>query len=249
MPAPPAILNDVLAAHAVLRPAGEDVWTVLPGDAPSPPYDGRARTYDRLVGSRLYNRIAWGTSPAAYAAFARRAVQSGEAALLDVGCGTLVSTAAVHAASGRPTILVDLSLDMLRVARHRLLSITGCVPGHLVLLQADVRRLPFRDGSFGAILFPGMLHLFEDIEVIARGLSRVTAPAGQVFMTSLVTDRWIGARYLGALYRAGEVAHPRSAAALVDRLGGGAAALAVSLPIGLEGNMAFLTAEIADPAA
>lgn len=249
MAEPPALLAATLAADAVPQLAGNDIWSVLPADTPAPAYDGRAKLYDRLIGNRLYNRIAWGTSPAAYADFARRAAQSGDGAFLDAGCGSLVSTAAVHAASGRPTILVDLSLDMLRVARERLVATAGRLPGHLVLLQADIRRLPFRRASFGAVLCPGMLHLFEDVEAIARGLARVTAPAGRVFMTSLVSDRRFGVRYLAALHRAGEVAQPRTAALLVDRLGADASGMALSLPIDVRGNMAFLAAEIPRAAA
>ena len=131
-------LAGIVRSDATLRALGDGVWSALPAGAPSQPYDGRARLYDRLIGNGLYNRVAWGTSPASYASFAERAVRHGQGPVLDAGCGTLVSTAAAHARSGRPTVLVDLSADMLRAGRERLLALAGGAPRHVVLLQADL---------------------------------------------------------------------------------------------------------------
>ncbi|WP_067738585.1 class I SAM-dependent methyltransferase [Novosphingobium naphthalenivorans] len=236
------ILDGLLTAGGPLRLIEEGIWSVMPADTVSQPYDGRARLYDRLIGSRIYNRLAWGTSPASYTAFARKAAQSGTGALLDAGCGTLVSTAAVHAGASRPTILVDLSTDMLRAARNRLVALAGRVPEQVVLVQADLTALPFRDGAFGSVLCPGMLHLFEDVEAITLELARVADPAACLFATSLVAERWLGKRYLSALHRAGEVAHPRRFAELTSRLNGPASGLETPIDARLAGSMAFLTA-------
>lgn len=238
----PAELASLLEAGTAARPVEDRIWSVLAPDAAGQRYDGRARAYDALIGSALYNRIAWGTSPAAYAAFARGAAQHGPGALLDAGCGTLVSTAAVHAASGRPTVLVDLSLDMLRAGRDRVRALAGAVPEHLHFLQADLRALPFRKQAFGSVLAPGMLHIFDDLETVTRELARVTAPEGALFASSLVSDRWLGARYLGVLHGAGEVAPPRSLTELVARLEGASSGLAAPVAARREGNMAFVTA-------
>ncbi|MCT2397948.1 class I SAM-dependent methyltransferase [Novosphingobium mangrovi (ex Huang et al. 2023)] len=198
--------------------------------------------YDWLIGNRVYNRLAWGTSPEAYTAFAGEAARSGSGTLLDAGCGTLVSTAAVHAGSRRPTVLVDLSTDMLKVARDRLVRLHGRMPDHVVLLQADLQALPFRDGAFGAVLSPGMLHLFGDVEAITRELARVAVPDAAIFATSLVAERWLARRYLAALHRAGEVARPRPFAELVSRLNTPDSGLAVPVEARIDGSMAFVTA-------
>lgn len=231
---PPDFLREARADGVVLRSIADGVWSALPGGAPSQPYDGRARLYDRLIGNRFYNRIAWGTSPAAYGAFAGSAAGSGGGTLLDVGCGTLVSTAAVHARTARPTVLVDLSADMLLAARQRLTAIAGRAPPHIAFVQADVLHLPFRPAAFGAVLCPGMVHLFEDVEALAGELTRVAAPGASLFLSSLVADRRLSALYLGALHRAGEVARPRTSAELLRRLPRAAAAR-------IEGGMAFVT--------
>lgn len=236
----PEWLHGALGPGRALRPVADGIWSALSEGAPSAPYDGRAKLYDRLIGGRLYNRIAWGTSPAAYTVFAARAAASGEGALLDAGCGTLVSTAAAHAASGRPTVLVDVSADMLRAGRDRLVAHAGRLPAHLALVQADVLDLPFRDAAFGSVLCPGLLHLFEDVEGLARALARVAAPTARLHLSTLVTDRPLGRRYLAALHRAGEVASPRDLATLAARLTASAALSDVTLT--REGNMAFVTA-------
>ena len=221
---------------------GERIWSVLPPDTLGQRYDGRAKAYDALIGNRFYNAVAWGTSPVSYTAFAGTAAQHGAGPMLDAGCGTLVSTAAVHAASGRLTVLVDLSLDMLAAGRDRIRALAGCVPDHLCFLQADITDLPFHDGAFGAVLNPGMLHLFADTDRVTRELARVTAQDGAIYMSSLVNDRWIGARYLALLHGAGEVAPPRGFAALTERLNAPLSGLASPVAMRREGNMAFATA-------
>lgn len=40
------------------EPVIESSWA-----APESVYDRRAAAYDAMVGSRLYNRLAWGTDP------------------------------------------------------------------------------------------------------------------------------------------------------------------------------------------
>ncbi len=237
-----ALLAEVLAPGCEARAVDDDIWSVLPADTPSQPYDGRARLYDQLIGNRVYNRIAWGTAPQDYTAFAQEAADWGDGPLLDAGCGTLVSTAAVHAQSQRPTILLDLSIDMLRVARDRLKSLT-VQPRTVVFLQADLRQLPFRDHVFGALLCPGMLHLFDNVEPITAELARVADGGARLFASSLVADRWVGRQYLALLHRAGEVARPRTAAELLMRLRGAASGLAAPAAVRKTGNMLFVSAQ------
>ncbi len=121
----PSLLYDAVDDGKAIRSAGRGIWTALPADSLGQPYDKRAAIYDWLIGNKLYNRILWGTSPEDYRAFAMEAAQSNAGPFLDVGCGSLVSTASVHAQSNRPTVLVDLSLGMLDAARDRLESLVG----------------------------------------------------------------------------------------------------------------------------
>lgn len=240
----PPLLADLLLDAAAPHPAGGGLWSVLPPDEPGQRYDRRAAAYDRVVGSGLYNRLLWGSSPRAYAAFATRAVRAGTGPLLDAGCGSLVFTAAAYARTDRPLVLVDRSLGMLAAARDRLAATGGYRPDRVVLLQADLLHLPFRAAAFGTVLCMGMLHLFDDPAPVAAELARVAGPDGAVFMTSLLAERAVGRRYLSLLHRAGEVAAPRTQAALL-------AALAAPLPGPVvcerEGSMGFIVAGTRPP--
>jgi len=106
---PPALLQGILGDGQELRPVGDDIWSTLPGDAHGQRYDRRARLYDALVGSPAYNRLAWGSAPRSYSAFAERAVRSADGPFLDAGCGSLLFTANGYARARRPLLLVDLA--------------------------------------------------------------------------------------------------------------------------------------------
>jgi len=241
----PALLSEALLDGRRARPAGDGIWSVLSADTPAQRYDRRAKLYDRVVGSAIYNRLLWGSSPRSYAAFARQAMRSGSGPLLDAGSGSLVFTAEVHARTERPLVLVDRSIGMLEAARARLLRIAGRVPDDVVFLQGDLHDLPFRPGTFGSVLCMGMLHLFEELSGVVSELVRVTEPGGELLLTSLVAERAIGKRYLAMLHRAGEVAPPRTQAQLLAELRGLGSGWPVSMRAEREGSMAFVVARSA----
>lgn len=240
-PGSPGLIAGLIDGR-VLRPAGEHVYSVLPVDAPSQQYDRRAAAYDRVVGSRLYNRLFWDSSPAAYAAFAERAVRSAGGPLLDAGCGSLVFTADVYAPSDRPLVLMDQSLGMLHAGRDRLSRAAGHVPEQVVLLQGDLRDLPFHAGCFRTVLCMGMLHLLDDINGIVSALAKAMHADGCMFMTSLIAHRWIGERYLRLLHRAGEVAKPRTIDQLLRELRTTGLDFLDPDAIHVDGSMAFIAA-------
>jgi len=235
-------IHDVMQPQFSLREIGDRLWSALPPDRPTPEYDGRARLYDLLVGSRIYNRLAWGVSPQTYEAFAASAKAAASGPFLDAGCGTLVSTVHVHARSRRPTVLLDLSRDMLLAAQRRLVAEYGCLPDHLFFLQADLMDLPLAKNTFETIISPGMVHLFEDIESFAAGLARVAKPGFPLFLSSLVSERTISRLYLHALHRAGEVARPRTGDQVLTRLRKLGPALTLIEDARLEGSVLFAKA-------
>jgi SAM-dependent methyltransferase len=178
-------------------------------------YDGRAAAYDRLVGSRLYNRLAWGTDPAEYAAFARRAVTSASGPLLDVAAGTATATAILYRISNRAITITDRSTDMLRLAAERIAGSAELRPGRR-FVQADAFDLPFEGGGFDTVLCLGFLHLVDDPVGFVDGLRAQARPGGRVFISSLVAGHRVGDGYLRLLHRLGEVATPRTANELAD---------------------------------
>src|SRR4051794_4118275 len=110
-----------LAQGRALRPvAGGEVASVLAVDEARGAYDRHAAIYDRLIGTRSYNRIVWGADVADYRSFAAEATDTATGPLLDAGCGTAVFSEAAYQEANRPLALVDRSLGMLARAADRL---------------------------------------------------------------------------------------------------------------------------------
>lgn len=207
------------------EPVIESAW-----DAPESVYDRRAATYDAMVSSRLYNRLAWGTDPADYAAFAREAVESGTGPLLDVAAGTATATADAYLAGSRPVVITDRSRGMLALAAQRL-TIDGRPRAHTRFVQADAFALPFPPGGFETVVCLGFLHLVDDPVPFVDGLRAQLRPGGRLFASSLVAATTVGTRYLRFLHRAGEMATPRTADQLADLFG---------VPVRRRASMAYL---------
>jgi SAM-dependent methyltransferase len=179
-------------------------------------YDGRsAALYDRVVGTRIYNRLVWGDSPANYAEFAKNALrEASDSWLLDAGGGSLLFTADAYAKSARPILVLDQSVSMLARARRRLVERVGRMPDNVVLLQGDLLNLSgFVPGSIGTILCLGVLHHIDAAADLVANLGALLVPGkGRMHFTTLITSgRWSDS-YLRSLYRSGGFAPPRSAA-------------------------------------
>lgn len=235
------------ALQQILSPSFEPwivepgIWSVLPRTTPPERYDARAKIYDLVVGSHTYNQVLWGSSASKYSRFSDTSLSARKSGWhLDAGCGSLIFSAQAYARHPeRAVVLLDNSLGMLRQARSRLEKLELARTAPLLLLQADLQALPFRDGIFDTVLSMGVLHLFPDPERMLRELSRVLAPSGAVFLSSLVLGRPLGNAYLRLLHLSGEVARPRSSAeirALVHRHVAGA------LRLRRKGSMLFVEA-------
>jgi SAM-dependent methyltransferase len=230
-------LDALLAPGRTLRPARADVLSALPASHKDARYDRHAAVYDRLIGNALYNRLAWGTSPAAYRAFAAEAVAAGEGPFLEGGCGTALFTAAAYREASRPLVLVDQSLAMLERAAARLVGAPA------TLVQADLLDLPFSPHRFATVACFGTLHVLEDPWAALVALREQLAPGGRFLASMLVTDRAAGRAYLSALHRRGEVGPPRRA----DELAAAARELfGASVDVRCTGSMAWLRATAGD---
>jgi ubiquinone/menaquinone biosynthesis C-methylase UbiE len=212
-PATDSDLQGLLSPAVTPRVVEPGIWSVLPHGSPAR-YDARVKAYDAVVGSQLYNDFVWGSSASKYRRFAESCMYAGSNGWhLDAGCGTLIFSARAYSLHpDRPVVLLDHSLGMLRQARARLRRVAPHRQAPLVLLQADLQDLPFRDHVFETVLSMGVLHLFPDPERVLAGLNRVLAPSGSLFLNSLVLGRRLGNAYLHVLHFCGEVARPRSAA-------------------------------------
>lgn len=120
-------------------------------------------------------------------------------AVLEVGCGfgqhLAVAAERVDRVAG-----VDLSLAFLVLARKRL-------NGRGVLLAAEAERLPFRDGSFAALIAADVIeHLADPLEAI-REMGRVLDRGAPLFLSTpnrltLAAEPHVGLWGVGYLPRA-----------------------------------------------
>lgn len=94
--------------------------------------------------------------------------------VLDAGTGTGIGIVAATG-GGREVIGVDLSPEMLAVARRRL-------PEHR-LIEADFSTLPFEDGRFDVVISVHALLFAEDPVGAMREWRRVTRPGGRVSLS------------------------------------------------------------------
>lgn len=234
-------LKKALVETCAARLVEDDIYSVLPDATHAHHYDRRASAYDLVVSTRLYNAVAWGSSPLDYITFARQALaSSSEGRLLDAGCGSLLFTAPSYLDSHRQILAFDQSIVMLRRARRRLLKLSGSVPSHILLLQADLNELPFRPDTFRTVLSLNVLHHFANAATLLANFKQLLTGGGQLFLTSLVSNnRFMGDRYLSALYRTGEFVRPRSKVELQDLM---VRTLGQGVDYRVKGNMAFGTA-------
>jgi ubiquinone/menaquinone biosynthesis C-methylase UbiE/DNA-binding transcriptional ArsR family regulator len=96
--------------------------------------------------------------------------------LLDIGTGT-GRVLEVFGKRGVKVVGVDMSLDMLRVARANLAK-AGLAEAHV--RQADMYRLPFETGEFAAVVFHQVLHFADDPAAAIVEAARVLAPGGRM---------------------------------------------------------------------
>jgi 2-polyprenyl-3-methyl-5-hydroxy-6-metoxy-1,4-benzoquinol methylase len=238
----PTHLKEVLAKGRRARLIEEDIYSVLPGELRHH-YDRRSTVYDLVVGTHLYNSLMWGSSPRAYAAFAREAVASCAAGkILDAGCGSMLFTAPAYMQSKRPIVAFDQSLAMLRLARQRWIELAGSLPENILLLQADLSDLPFRAAAFHTVLFMNVLHHLEAARTLLPRLKELLVPDGGLYLTSLVSNhRLVGDFYLKTLFATGEFTRPRSELELKEIL---KHALGETLSYRTSGNMAFASVTV-----
>ncbi len=133
--------------------------TTIETMTPTARYDGLAEWYDRdFLGDAL-------GSPTRETA--ARLLGDGPGRLLDVGCGTGWYTTAFRD-HGWTVTGVDVSADMLRLARERGLDV----------VQADAASLPFDDGSFDAVVSLWTHTDVDDFDALLTEAVRVLRSGG-----------------------------------------------------------------------
>lgn len=127
----------------------------------------------------------------------RREFLPGEAAL-EVGCG-LGQYIAIAAERADHVAGVDLCLPFLVLTRKRL-------GGSGLLAAAEAERLPFRDGTFAAVVSADVIEHLADAEQALREMGRVLKPGAPLFLStpnrfSLTPEPHVGLWGVGYLPR------------------------------------------------
>jgi phosphatidylethanolamine/phosphatidyl-N-methylethanolamine N-methyltransferase len=169
--------------------------SLLAGDRRT--YLTRSR-YDRLA--PLYDAIQWPMERRARAWRQQLWSRVAGDRILELGIGT--GRSLMFHPPGKTIIGVDLSPRMLERARRRAERLR--VPVQLV--EGDVQKLPFADGSFDSVV---ATFLFCSVPDPVRGLSearRVLAPGGQLLLLEHVLTeqpvlRWVMRRLDGLTVR------------------------------------------------
>jgi SAM-dependent methyltransferase len=108
-------------------------------------------------------------------------------ALIDIGCGTGATTAALARRFALEVVGVDPSSEMLAVAADR-----DCVECRFVRARAE--QLPFRDDSFDRALMQTAVHLMDRLAAFAE-VRRVLRPDGTLTILTVdpagVDDFWL----------------------------------------------------------
>ena len=111
-------------------------------------------------------------------AFLRWADLSPEACMLDMGCGTGVSSALILDALRPPCLAAfDFDSSMVGVARRHLTRHRHQQRLHLAV--ADATHIPYRDGLFDAVFESGVVHHIPDCRAAVREAGRVLGPGGR----------------------------------------------------------------------
>lgn len=162
-------------------------------------YDFKAGYYERLVSTRWFNRFFWDTSRNDFQEFAAAAILRTAGTVLDIGCGGLAQTAQLYRATGNDCILLDRSLEMLKIARARLTAGSGPLPAHIQLLQGNAFQLPFPDNTFDTVCSFGTIHLFDNKQDFVDEALRVLKPGGKCYFYSMTSERRISRVFMSSL--------------------------------------------------
>jgi ubiquinone/menaquinone biosynthesis C-methylase UbiE len=128
---------------------------------------------------------------------------SGRGVCLEPGVGTGRIALPLHA-QGIPLVGADLSLPMMeRLAANA----GGAAP--FPLLRADVTRLPFPDGRFGAVFLCHVLHLVPAWRLAAAELVRIVRPGGAVLVDIGDNPSEVGRAINGEFARRAGLERPR----------------------------------------
>ena len=140
------------------------------------------RFYDRVVVNGGFKLFGGNLNELAIEQ-GQRAVELAEGGpILDMPVGTAYFT--VKLAKLHPGLVVGADLATGMVVRAKEVAAEATTP-NLQMVQADVHRLPFADGSFPVVMCTNGLQVIPGLRPSVSELARVTQPNGYLFISVL----------------------------------------------------------------
>lgn len=209
-------VKEILSEDAAMREVEPHIYSNYPKEEAAY-YDEFGGLYETVACNRFYNRLVWGYWISEYKALCADVLNSAhDEWVLDAGCGSLTFTAETYLQNmTRPTVLLDQSIRMIRLAKTRLIKLNGCVPDNMLFIQGDITSLPFKDASIGSVMAMNVLHAVKDGAGMLRELRRVMRPSGSLSFTTLVKTNRLADRYLDKLGAIGAMV-PRSLGQILE---------------------------------
>ena len=231
-------LAEIALNNADMREVEPHIYSFRPVDE-SAYYDHFGGIYEVIACNRYYNRLVWGYSISEYSRLCADALQSAKDEwVLDAGCGSLAFTAKTYIRHvTRPTVLFDQSVRMLRLAKSRIIKLSGSVPGNMVFVQGDVTGLPFKDRSIGTVIALNLFHAVPETgtRTMLSELRRVMSERGSMTLTTLVKNNRLADKYIDKLGKLDALV-PRS----VDQLHAIFENFGMPVKYLIKGNLAFV---------
>lgn len=138
------------------------------------------RIYEPVIVGRAFPLLGGDLGPAVEAQ-GRAAVARAEGRpILDLPVGTAYFTLAMARLHSGLVVGADIAAGMVRAAR-RAAQQAGLA--NLAALRCDVHRLPFPDGSFGAVLCTNGLQVIPGLNDSLQELARVLAPGASLYLS------------------------------------------------------------------
>ncbi len=127
-------------------------------------------------------------------------MQHGET-VLEIGCGTGDAIARlVRAGQSRRIVAIDHAPEMVEAARK--LNKLAIREGIVDVRECSVSEMPFRDGSFDAVLAVNSVQFWPHLRLDLKEVLRVLKPGGRVLVAIRMTMEWRARRRVELVLRA-----------------------------------------------
>jgi SAM-dependent methyltransferase len=143
------------------------------------------KVYERLVVNGGFRVLGGRLNELVLEQGTRAAAAAAGAPILDVPVGTAYFTTRMSPHHVGLVVGADLAWGMVAEARR---AAQRSFTSNLALAQADIHRLPFKDGSFGAVLCTNGLQVIPDLSGAVGELARVLARGGVLMLSVIVSS-------------------------------------------------------------